>query len=154
MFRAIKQVAVIVSFLLLTIFSFVYYQDGASEKSKKEETVFVNWIIGAVTSSGNILSSIASLTDASGSKSTSLAQLDYIQEIDSASQFVDKLGNLPQKKLKLLDFDSNYSEKSEFNEFTNNFIRNLPIIYLDTKIYSDVVKNFLSVFQFQNKIED
>lgn len=152
MFRVIKQVAVIVAFLLLTIFSFVYYQDGVQEKTTEEETVFVNAVVKIVTGGAGILNSILSLTDAPSSKSTPLTQVDYIQEIDSASQFVDKLGELPQKDFKLFGPNDNYSEKSEFKAFLNDFIRNIPVIYLDTKIYSNAVKNFWSALQFNNSM--
>lgn len=144
MFRAIKQVVIIVSFLLLTVFSFIYFPANGQEVVKGEETVFTNSVLKIAQVGGNFLNFLASMTSPSNSGLESLAVVDL--ENFSSNDVDDISQNRPDTEINIVA----HSEKSEFKEFLNNFLYKIPIIYFDSKIYANSFRNFWSAFQFSN----
>lgn len=140
MFRALKQFAILVVFLLLSVFSALYFQEEREDAASQTDNEASIWVINTVKKAGNILASIADLSLAVNPK------LDFSENEQFASW--EEVG----------DYDFNNSEalaegrflaegldqtvnQSEFRQFFNDFLEKIPTLYLDAKIYSNAWRN-------------
>lgn len=135
MFRALKQIAVLIIFLMLTIFSSVYFQDEKNTEESGQHGVVVDWIVKTVKGSGKTLVNISSLVNLAN---PSIGLEDSINVKDMKTEGAD---NFLSEKTKL---EEKYLEKTEFNQFLADFLYKVPAIYFDAKIYSNSWRNLWS----------
>lgn len=150
MFRALKQFAVVVIFLLLAVFSALYFQEdreGAAEQTKNETS---SWLINSVKNVGQLFSSVAdfSLTvqpEVNFSENDQFTSWEEVADYDFNNSEVFTEGRV------LVTGLNQTAEKSEFSQFFNDFFKEMPARYLDAKIYSNAWRNFKSVGWLREK---
>ena len=141
MFRAIKQITILIIFLMLTVFASLYFQDNkveANSESKKQAT----WLITAVEGAGSLLRDLAHLAylvnPNSEINSVSAVQSKVEQNLNFETDF--SVSEVAQG----LEAEISLHHDVQFNAFLKDFLRKLPTLYLDAKIYSDSWQNFWS----------
>lgn len=147
MFRAFKQIIILIIFLLLTVFSSFYFQEKESGSDSEQTPVIAGWVIGLVKTSGKVLVDASNFSEAFKAN-TDIEHATAFTEnklFDNEGIEIDKFKN---KLFKKIEESNNKEEKSEFGEFLSNFLRQTPKIYFDAKIYSNAWQNLSSVYNF------
>jgi hypothetical protein len=144
MFRALKQFVILVAFLLLSVFAALYFQEDREGVAQQTENDTAIWLINAVKKTGGILSSVANLSLAINPKLdfSENEQFDNWEEVGSYD--FNNSEALAEGKV-LMEGFSQKAEQSEFREFFNDFLSNIPTLYLDAKIYSNAWRNIRSL---------
>ena len=141
MFRAIKQITVLIIFLMLTVFASLYFQDAQVESSTESEAQAI-WLIKAVKGAGSLLSDLAHLAylanPSSEINSVRAVQSEVEQNLNFDTDFS------ATKAVEALETEVSFNNDLEFNAFLKDFVRKLPALYFDAKIYSDSWQNFWS----------
>ena len=146
MFRAFKQIIILIVFLVLTVFSSFYFQENENTTKTEENSELVGGIIKLVKGGGKLLEGLANFGNAI-KPNTDIEHSITLNE----NKFINnnlEINNINNNFLEDIDNVDYQTEKTEFREFLNNFIRQTPKIYFDTKIYSNVWENLWPVFDF------
>lgn len=154
MFKVIRQVVIIITFILLTVFSAVYFQDGKSEKTTEENLALTSGVIKVAGFGASVLNSLTNIANPKSLNSTAVVAGNYDSELQLSSGVQNSFNRLIPQKAGDSMTNSVYSEKSEFREFMSSYVRRVPAIYLDTKIYSNAAMNFWSALSFSSKVRD
>lgn len=147
MFRAIKQITILIIFLMLTVFASLYFQDNTVE-ANSESKMQATWLIKAIEGAGSLLSDLAHLAylvnPNSEINSVSAVQSKVEQNLNFDTDFSTT------KAVEALETEVSFNSDLEFNAFLKDFLRKLPTLYLDAKIYSDSWQNFWSFMWLDN----
>lgn len=146
MFRAFKQIVILIVFLVLTVFSSFYFQENENTDKVEENSELVGGIIKLVKGGGHLLEGLANF----GSAVKPKADIEHPIVLNE-DKFLNsnlEINNIKNDFLENIDDINTQTEKTEFQEFLNNFIRQTPKIYFDAKIYSNAWRNLWSAFNF------
>lgn len=146
MFRAFKQIAILIVFLVLTVFSSFYFQENEDAVKIEENSELVGGIIRLVKGGGQLLEDLANFGNAVKPK-TNIEHPIVLNEDKFLNNNLE-INNIKNNFLENIDEVNVQTEKTEFQEFLNNFIRQTPKIYFDAKIYSNAWRNLWSAFNF------
>jgi hypothetical protein len=144
MLRALKQFAVLLAFLLLTVFSALYFQeDGEGQVTQSDNEASV-WVVKIVKKAGGVLSSIAKLSSGVGVKLDSSESEQFASWEEVGAYDFHNSNFVVEGKDLVENFDQK-TEQSEFRQFLNDFLKKIPARYLDAKIYSNAWRNIRSL---------
>jgi hypothetical protein len=144
MFRALRQFAIIIIFLLLSVFAALYFQEDRGYQSMQAENESAAWLVKVVKKGGSFLSAIASLSLASRPKQDIAENEQFANWQEVEIYDFNNSEALTEGKI-LMEGFSQKAEQSEFRQFFDDFLKNAPSLYLNTKVYSNAWRNIRSL---------
>lgn len=144
MFKALKQIVIIVLFLLLSVFASLYFQEDRENIDQPKENSAATWLINAVKKTGGIFSSLAEISFVMNPKLDFSANENFSnwQELGS---YDFKNSEILAEGEALTELLEQKTERSEFRQFLNDFLKNIPDLYFNSKVYSNAWRNFKSL---------
>ncbi len=145
MFKALKQFAILIIFLLLIIFSALYFQEDREDESSPIDNETSAWLINAVKKTGQTLAAVANISSVVGPKLNSFEKNDQFSDWQEVANYnFNNSEALAEGRGLMVNLDQKI-EQSEFRQFSRDFLKNIPSIYLDAKIYSNAWRNIRSL---------
>jgi len=153
--RILSQIVILVLFLFLTAFAAVWFEDtGGDEEREVERAHSLLWIAQAGKKTWQIIDGIANISSGSYQREAPFEDATSDDNDDGS------IKSMASDALALAEnFENSYSNDivdvsdsdSGFRNFLANIFKKAPERYLDTKVYSNGWRNFVSLYWLEYK---